>query len=78
MTVILVMVADVSDSVRLPKPNRGLVTYVQKLDGSWQGRDAIAKGYAVRLSPNPENGRTRIEVEGTLGTSGTEVGVSHR
>ncbi len=75
-TVVLVMLRDVSDSVRLPRPNRGLVTYVQKQDGSWQGRDANAKGYAVHLSPNPENGRTRIEIEGALGTSGTEVGVS--
>jgi hypothetical protein len=77
-TVVLVMLRDVSDSVRLPKPNRGLVTYLQKEDGSWQGRDANAKGYAVRLSPNPGNGGTRIEIEDTLGTTGTEVGVSHR
>lgn len=75
-TVVLVMLRDVSDSVRLPRPNRGLVTYVQKQDGSWQGREANAKGYGVRLSPNPENGRTRIEIEGALGTSRTEVGVS--
>jgi len=77
-TVVLVMLRDVSDSVRLPRPNRGLVTYVQKLDGSWEGPDANVKEYAVRLSPNPENGSTRIEIEGALGTSGTEVGVSHR
>ena len=75
-TVVLVMLRDVSDSVRLPRPNRGLVTYVQKQDGTWQGRDPNAKGYAVRLSPNPENGRARIEIESALGTSGTEVGVS--
>ena len=75
-TVVLVMLRDVSDSVRLPRPGRGLVTYVQKQDGTWQGPDANVKEYAVRLSPNPENGRTRIEIEGALGTSGTEVGVS--
>ena len=77
-TLVLVMLRDVSDSVRLPKPNRGLVIYLQKEDGSWQGRDPNAKGYVVRLSPNPENGGTRIEIEGALGTTGTEVGVSHR
>jgi hypothetical protein len=77
-TVVLVMLRDVSDSVRLPRPNRGLVTYVQKQDGTWQGRDPNAKGYAVRLLPNPENGCTRIEIEGTWGTTATEVGVSHR
>jgi hypothetical protein len=75
-TLVLVMVRDVSDSVRLPRPGRGLVAYVQGQDGSWQRPDANAKGYGVRLSPNPENGRTRIEIEGALGTSGTEVGVS--
>jgi len=78
VTVVLVMVRDVSDSVRLPRPGRGLVTYVQKQDGSWQGRDANAKGYAVLLSPNPENGNTRIEIEDALGTTATEVGVSHK
>jgi len=55
-----------------------LVSYVQEQDGSWHGRDADAKEYAVRLSPVPENGGTRIEIEGPLGTVGTEVGVSHR
>jgi hypothetical protein len=77
-TLVLVMLRDVSDSVRLPRPNRGLVTYIQEQNGSWQGRDADAKGYAVRLSPVPENGGTRIEIEGPLGTVATEVGVSHR
>ena len=79
-TVVLVMLRDVSDSVRLPRPMRGLVTYLQEQDGSWQGGDANAKAYAyaVRLSPNPENGRTQIAIEGALGTTGTEVGVSHR
>ena len=77
-TVVLVMVRDVSDSVRLPRPSRGLVTYVQEQDGSWQGREANAKGYAIRLSPVQENGGTRIEIEGMLGTTATEVEVSHR
>ena len=77
-TVVLVMLRDVSDSVRLPRPGHGLVTYVQKQDGTWQGPDANAKGYAVLLSPNPENGHTRIEIEDTWGTTVTEVGVSHR
>jgi hypothetical protein len=77
-TVVLVMVRDVSDSVRLPRPGRGLVTYVQGQDGSWQGRDANAKGYALRVLPNQETGYTRIEIEGPSGTTSTEVGVSHR
>jgi hypothetical protein len=77
-TVVLVMLRDVSDSVRLPRPSRGLVTYVQKQDGTWQGLEANVKGYAVRLSPNPENGGTRIELEGTFGITATEVGVSRR
>jgi len=77
-TVVLVMLRDVSDSVRLPRPGRGLVTYVQKQDGTWQGPDANVKGYAVLLSPNPENGYTRIEIEDTWGITATEVGVSHR
>ena len=77
-TVVLVMVRDVSDSVRLPRPGRGLVTYVQGQDGSWQGRDANAKGYALRVSPDQENGYTRIEIEGPSGTTSADVGVSHR
>jgi hypothetical protein len=77
-TVVLVMLRDVSDSVRLPRPDRDIVTYVQEQDGSWQGREDNAKGYAVRLSPVPENGGTRIEIEGPSGTASTEVGVSHR
>jgi hypothetical protein len=77
VTAVLVMVRDVSDSVRLPRPGRGLVTYVQEQDGSWQGRDANAKGNAILLSP-AENGHTLIKVESALGAIGTEVGVSHR
>jgi hypothetical protein len=77
-TVVLVMVRDVSDSVRLPRPGRGLVTFVQGQDGSWQGRHANAKGYAIRVLPNQENGYTRIEIEGPSGTTSAEVGVSHR
>ncbi len=77
-TVVLVMVRDVSDSVRLPRPGRGLVTYVQGQDGSWQGRDANAKGYALRVLPNQETGYTRIEIEGPSGAISTEVGVSHK
>lgn len=77
-TVVLVMLRDVSDSVRLSRLGRGLVTYVQQQDGTWQGPDTNVKGYAVRLSPNPENGCTRIKIEGIFGTTATEVGVSHR
>lgn len=77
-TIILVMLHDVSESVRLPRPDRGLVTYVQQQDGSWQGRDADGKGYGLLLSPIQENGWTRIEIEGPLGTAATEVGVTHR
>lgn len=78
-TVILVMLRNVSDTVQLPRPSHGLVTYVQEQDGSWKGRrDAAATGYAIRLSPVQENGWTRIEIEGPLGTAATEVEVSPR
>jgi hypothetical protein len=77
-TVVLVMVRDVLSSVRLPRPGRGLVTYVQEQDGSWQGLEPNAKGYGLRVSQDQENGYTRIEIEGPSGTTSTEVGVSHK
>jgi hypothetical protein len=77
-TIILVMLRDVLKSVRLAKPNSGLITYVQDQDESWQGRQADPKEYAIRLSPVPENGGTRIDIEGPFGVVGSEVGVSHR
>ena len=75
-TVVLVMSHDISGLVRLPKPARGLITYVQKLDGSWQDANVNVKGYAVVLSP--ENSHTQITVESALGTTGTDVSVSGR
>lgn len=75
-TVVLVMSNDVSSLVRLPRPARGLVTYVQKVDGSWQGADVNAKGDALVLSP--ENSYTKITIEGALGTTATGVSVSDR
>ena len=75
-TVVLVMSNDVSSLVRLPRPARGLVTYVQKVDGSWQGADVNAKGDALVLSP--ENSYTKITIEGASGTTATGVSVSDR
>jgi len=76
-TVILIMRRDVSDYIRLKKPDRGLVTYLQTPDGSWQESDISTHGDALVLSPDPGSGQTLIEIEGMLGSTSTEVGVSH-
>jgi hypothetical protein len=73
VTLVLVMSHDVSNFVRLPKPTRGLVTYVQEEDGSWQGTSGDTRGYSLFLSP--ESGHTQIKIEDALGTTSTQVRV---
>ena len=77
-TVILVMQRDVSDRIRLPMPDRGLVVYVQNADGSWQNRASDVNSHSLVLSPTEGTGFTRIEIEDALGSTATEVRLSQK
>lgn len=77
-TVALVMDHDVSSVTKLPRPERGFVTYVQDENGTWHGVPPNAKGYSLVLLPVPGSTNTRIDVQNAFGTDSTEVAVSHK
>jgi hypothetical protein len=77
VTVIAVMIKDVSSVVRLPIPHSGLAVFVQNQDGTWR-EDLHATHPSknkLNLFPIAENNHTRVEIENSFDTQSSEVSI---